>query len=153
MLFRRLLARLEWPDSGMGIAFQEIRCLRLSGRPRPETKEKKGGIAARRAMAVDFKKLRHLGRETMIGAVIGWIVLGLIAGVIARMLHPGNDAMGMGSTIMLGILGSVVGGAIAYVLRLGTTPYEPGGWVLATIGAILLLAFGWFGSRPRVPAA
>jgi uncharacterized membrane protein YeaQ/YmgE (transglycosylase-associated protein family) len=83
----------------------------------------------------------------MIGAVIGWAILGLIAGGLARLLHPGRDAMGIFATICLGVLGSILGGALAYVLRLGTTPYEPGGWILATIGAIVLLAFGWFGTR------
>ena len=51
---------------------------------------------------------------------------------------------------LLGILGSMLGGGIAYALRLGTSPYAPGGWILATVGAILLLAFGWFGTRTRV---
>lgn len=86
----------------------------------------------------------------MIGAFIGWVVLGLVAGFLARAIHPGNDAMGLGSTIMLGVIGSLIGGGIAYALKLGTDPYAPGGWVLATLGAILLLAFGWFGSRRRV---
>jgi len=85
----------------------------------------------------------------MIGSFIGWIVLGLVAGFLARMLHPGNDTMGIISTIALGVLGSLLGGGVAYLLRLGTSPYEPGGWVLATVGAIVLLAFGWFGTRAR----
>ncbi len=85
----------------------------------------------------------------MIGAIVGWVILGLVAGFLARLLHPGPDSMGVGATIILGILGSLLGGGIAYLLRLGTSPYEPGGWVLATIGAIILLALGWFGARPR----
>ncbi len=86
----------------------------------------------------------------MIGSLIGWIVLGLIAGFLARLIHPGNDSMGMLATIVLGVLGSLLGGGVAYLLQLGTSPYEPGGWILATIGAIVLLAFGWFGTRSRV---
>ena len=85
----------------------------------------------------------------MIGSLIGWIVLGLIAGFLARLLHPGHDPMTLVATIVLGVLGSLVGGGIAYALRLGTSPYEPGGWILATIGAIVLLAMGWFGMRSR----
>lgn len=86
----------------------------------------------------------------MIGSLIGWIVLGLVAGFLARVLHPGSDAMGAWATMVLGILGSLVGGGIAYALKLGISPYEPGGWILATVGAIVLLALGWFGTRPRV---
>jgi uncharacterized membrane protein YeaQ/YmgE (transglycosylase-associated protein family) len=82
-------------------------------------------------------------------SLIGWILFGLVAGAIARMLHPGFDRMGLGATILLGIVGSLVGGAIAYVLRLGTSPYQPGGWILSIIGAILLLAMRFFGTRTR----
>lgn len=86
----------------------------------------------------------------MIGSIIGWLVLGLVAGFLARLIYPGNDAMSLVATIVLGILGSLVGGGIAYVLKLGTSPYEPGGWILATVGAVVLLALGWFGSRSRM---
>ena len=85
----------------------------------------------------------------MIGALIGWIVLGLVAGFLARMLHPGPDGMSLPATIVLGVLGSLLGGGIAYLLKLGTDPYMPGGWILATVGALVLLSFGWFGSRAR----
>lgn len=87
----------------------------------------------------------------MIGSLIGWVILGLVAGFLARMLHPGKDTLGIGATIVLGVLGSLLGGGIAYLLKLGTSPFEPGGWILATIGAIILLAFGWFGTRRRAP--
>ncbi|MDV6030187.1 MAG: GlsB/YeaQ/YmgE family stress response membrane protein [Phycisphaera sp. RhM] len=83
------------------------------------------------------------------GSLIGWIVLGLVAGFLARMLHPGNDSMGIIATIALGIVGSLLGGFVAYLLKLGTSPFEPGGWILATLGAIVLLVFGWFGTKQR----
>jgi uncharacterized membrane protein YeaQ/YmgE (transglycosylase-associated protein family) len=82
-------------------------------------------------------------------SLIGWIVFGLIAGIIARALHPGQDAMGMAGTILLGVTGSLLGGGLAYVLRLGTAPYEPAGWIFSIIGAIILLAMGFFGTRPQ----
>lgn len=86
----------------------------------------------------------------MIGAVVGWIVLGLVAGFLGRAIHPGRDAMGWGSTMVLGIMGSLLGGGLAYVLKLAQSPYSPGGWILATVGSVVLLAFGWFGSRRSV---
>lgn len=77
-----------------------------------------------------------------LGMIIGWAIFGLIAGAIARMLHPGPDHMGWVGTILLGVLGSFLGGGIGYVLRIGTSPYEPGGWILSILGAIILLAVG-----------
>jgi uncharacterized membrane protein YeaQ/YmgE (transglycosylase-associated protein family) len=86
----------------------------------------------------------------MLGSLIGWVLFGLVAGAVARMLHPGPDAMGWVGTMLLGIVGSLVGGGIAYVLHLGVRPYEPAGWILSIIGAIVLLSMGYFASRPRV---
>jgi uncharacterized membrane protein YeaQ/YmgE (transglycosylase-associated protein family) len=85
----------------------------------------------------------------MITSVISWVLFGLIAGAIARFLHRGYDRMGILGTIVLGILGSMLGGAIAYVLRLGTMPYTPGGWIMSILGAIILLWAGFLGTRPR----
>jgi uncharacterized membrane protein YeaQ/YmgE (transglycosylase-associated protein family) len=87
----------------------------------------------------------------MIMSIIGWMFFGLIAGAIARMLHPGNDGMGWGATMILGIVGSLLGGGIAYLLRLGVQPYEPAGWILSVIGSVLLLSFGFLGTRSRRP--
>jgi len=85
----------------------------------------------------------------MIATIIGWIVVGLIVGMIARLLHPGRDPMGLGRTIVLGILGSLIGGGIAYLFHLGASPYQPGGWIMSIIGAILLLAVAAYGTRTR----
>jgi uncharacterized membrane protein YeaQ/YmgE (transglycosylase-associated protein family) len=57
--------------------------------------------------------------------------------------------MGLLATMVLGILGSLLGGGIAYVFKLGTSPYEPGGWILATLGALILLAMGFFATPRR----
>jgi uncharacterized membrane protein YeaQ/YmgE (transglycosylase-associated protein family) len=86
----------------------------------------------------------------MISLVIGWVLFGLVAGAIARFLHPGAEAMGWGMTIVLGIAGSLLGGGIGYLLHLGTSPYEPGGWILSIVGAVLLLFLGVFGTRKRL---
>ncbi len=47
----------------------------------------------------------------MIGFIIGLIVIGLVAGALARLLVPGRDPMSIGATIVLGIVGSFVGGS------------------------------------------
>jgi uncharacterized membrane protein YeaQ/YmgE (transglycosylase-associated protein family) len=86
----------------------------------------------------------------MITSILGWMLFGLIAGAIARLIFPGNQAMGWGATMILGILGSLLGGGVAYLLHLGVSPYEPGGWIMSIIGAIVLLAFGFLGTRRRI---
>jgi len=63
----------------------------------------------------------------------------LIVGAIARLLVPGRDLRGWGATVLLGIVGSVVGGMIAYLLQLGVDPYQPAGWIFSIIGAIIVL--------------
>ena len=85
----------------------------------------------------------------MIGTIIGWVLFGLIAGAVARMLHPGPDAMGWVGTMLLGMTGSLVGGGVAYLLHFGTSPYAPAGWIFSILGAIVLLAMGFFSTRPR----
>ena len=52
----------------------------------------------------------------MIGFVIGMILIGLIAGFLARAIVPGRDPMSVGATIVLGIIGSFIGGFLADVL-------------------------------------
>lgn len=85
-----------------------------------------------------------------VGMLIGWLIFGLIAGAIARLLHPGRDPLGLFGTMLLGVLGSFLGGGIAYLLHFGDSPYEPGGWILSIVGAIILLAIGLFSTRKRV---
>ena len=72
-------------------------------------------------------------------SIIGMLVIGLIAGVVAKLLMPGKDPGGVIVTILLGVAGSVVAG----FLRRSFGLYEPGqmaGVVASVIGAILLLA-------------
>jgi uncharacterized membrane protein YeaQ/YmgE (transglycosylase-associated protein family) len=68
-------------------------------------------------------------------SIIGWLLFGLVAGALARLLVPGRDAMGWIATILLGIAGSFVGGFLADALF----DDESIGLVGAVIGAIILL--------------
>lgn len=70
--------------------------------------------------------------------IIGWILFGFLAGLIARGLVPGTQPMGCFTTIFLGIGGSLVGGLIGYLL-VGGSLIQSSGWIGSVIGAILLL--------------
>lgn len=79
-------------------------------------------------------------------SIIGWIVFGLIAGVIAKAVMPGRDPGGAVVTILLGVAGAVIGGFIGRALfgygasGSGTEPGTIMSMVLAVIGAVVLLA-------------
>jgi uncharacterized membrane protein YeaQ/YmgE (transglycosylase-associated protein family) len=75
--------------------------------------------------------------DTMFG-IVGWIVFGLIVGVIAKLLMPGRDPGGMIVTILLGIAGALVGGFIGRAMGL-YGPQDAAGMVMSVVGAIVLL--------------
>jgi uncharacterized membrane protein YeaQ/YmgE (transglycosylase-associated protein family) len=71
---------------------------------------------------------------------IWWLIIGLIAGALARLIMPGRDPMGVIATIVLGIVGSILGGLVSWAIW-GTDNgrFRPGGIVLSILGAILVL--------------
>lgn len=73
----------------------------------------------------------------------GWIILGFVAGLLARAIMPGKQKMGFVRTTLLGVAGSFVGGLLVALLR-GGDPLviEPTGFIGATIGALVLLILG-----------
>jgi uncharacterized membrane protein YeaQ/YmgE (transglycosylase-associated protein family) len=71
--------------------------------------------------------------------IIGWILFGLIVGILAKFVMPGKDPGGFIVTVLIGIAGAVVGGFIGRSLG-WYGPEEPAGFIVATLGAILLLA-------------
>ncbi|MDQ4098729.1 MAG: GlsB/YeaQ/YmgE family stress response membrane protein [Actinomycetota bacterium] len=76
------------------------------------------------------------------GFILGLIVVGLIAGALARLLVPGRDPMGIGATILLGIVGSFLGGFLADVLFRNDAQDQgihPVGIIGSVIGAIIVL--------------
>jgi uncharacterized membrane protein YeaQ/YmgE (transglycosylase-associated protein family) len=75
----------------------------------------------------------------MFWTVVGWIVFGLVAGFIARAIVPGKDDIGILRTIILGVVGSVVGGLIFGLLTVGLRGFQPAGWIGSIIGAVIVL--------------
>ena len=74
--------------------------------------------------------------------IIAWIILGLLAGMLARAIMPGNDDVGIFATLVIGVVGALVGGFIAELLGfegLGSF-FEIRTWIIAIAGALLLLA-------------
>ena len=70
---------------------------------------------------------------------IGWIIFGLIVGIVGKFLMPGRDPGGFIVTILLGIAGALLGGFVGRALGLYQEG-EPAGFIMAVIGAIVLLA-------------
>jgi len=89
----------------------------------------------------------HVVLALGLGGLISWIIFGLIAGVIAKIIMPGNDPGGFIITALLGIAGAIVGGFIAgSVLGIGNSGGGFGSTgfftqlLFAVIGAVILLA-------------
>ena len=84
--------------------------------------------------------------------IIVFLIVGLIAGFIARALVPGPDPMGWVGTMVLGVIGSFVGGTLAALLFGGTLDVTPSGLIGSILGSIVVLliwrAMG--GERTRV---
>jgi uncharacterized membrane protein YeaQ/YmgE (transglycosylase-associated protein family) len=70
--------------------------------------------------------------------ILWWIVFGLIVGAVAKLIMPGRDSGGIIVTILLGIVGSLLGGWLGQALGM-YGPGEPTGFVMAVIGAIVVL--------------
>lgn len=74
----------------------------------------------------------------MAHGILGWLLIGLVAGVLGKLLMPGRDPGGFVVTILLGIAGALLAGYVAVILNVGMD-----GWVrrygAATIGAVVLL--------------
>ena len=84
--------------------------------------------------------------------IVGWIVFGLIVGVIAKLLMPGRDPGGFIVTMLLGIVGAMLGGFVGRAMGL-YGENEAAGLFMSVIGAvILLLGYRMIAGRSRVPA-
>jgi uncharacterized membrane protein YeaQ/YmgE (transglycosylase-associated protein family) len=72
-------------------------------------------------------------------AILSWIVFGLVVGILAKLVMPGDDPGGFIVTVLLGIAGAVVGGFLGRALGF-YGPSQTAGYLMSIVGAIILLA-------------
>jgi uncharacterized membrane protein YeaQ/YmgE (transglycosylase-associated protein family) len=84
---------------------------------------------------------------------IGWIIVGLIAGALARLIVPGRDPMGIGGTLLLGLVGSLIGGFLGFLIfgrDIEDGAVQTAGLFGSVIGAVIaLLIWRAISSRNR----
>jgi uncharacterized membrane protein YeaQ/YmgE (transglycosylase-associated protein family) len=72
--------------------------------------------------------------------IISWIILGLVVGALAKWIMPGEDPGGIIITIVIGIVGALIGGFLSSLVGLGTvTGLNLGSIIIALVGALVLL--------------
>ncbi len=72
--------------------------------------------------------------------ILSWLVLGLVVGLLAKLIMPGKQGLGIIMTIILGVVGALLGGWLGTLFGLGTVSgFNLGSILLATGGAILVL--------------
>ncbi|WP_282004210.1 GlsB/YeaQ/YmgE family stress response membrane protein [Propioniciclava sinopodophylli] len=83
--------------------------------------------------------------------IIGWIVLGLLAGAIAKAIMPGTQGGGWLATLVLGVVGALLGGFIgSAVFNVGLdTFWSLQTWIVAILGALLVLVIWGFVTKNR----
>jgi uncharacterized membrane protein YeaQ/YmgE (transglycosylase-associated protein family) len=91
----------------------------------------------------------------MLGTILGLLVIGLVAGFIARAVVPGRQSMSVLQTVLLGIAGSFFGGFLGRILfGSGDGLVQPSSWIGSIIGAVIvLMIYGMIKRRSRTSAA
>ena len=90
-----------------------------------------------------------------LGSLISWAVFGLVIGWIARMFYPGRQSMSLLQTMILGVVGSFVGGLIswAFGFRPEEGAFRGAGWIMSIIGALIVVWGGLHLSSRRSSGA
>jgi uncharacterized membrane protein YeaQ/YmgE (transglycosylase-associated protein family) len=87
-----------------------------------------------------------------LGSIISWAVFGLVIGAIARFLYPGRQTMSLLMTMVLGIVGSLVGGLISWLFGNDPQdgPFQGSGWIMSILGGLIVVWIALYaGSRRR----
>jgi len=82
--------------------------------------------------------------------IIVWLIVGLLAGAIARLLVPGPDPMGLLGTMLLGLVGSAIGGLIGNLFVSGDQDLTPAGLIGSILGAVIALLVYRAATRHRM---
>lgn len=89
----------------------------------------------------------------LLWAIISWIIIGAIIGLIARAIMPGKQSMGLGLTIVLGVVGAIVGGFLGGLFGgdgisgIMNNPWSIGTILLAVIGALIVMVIYGFATK------
>ena len=88
----------------------------------------------------------------LLWSLLTWAVFGLVIGALARFLYPGRQAMSWSMTMVLGIVGSFLGGLISWLMGFSPEqgPFHGAGWIMSIVGALIVVWLSLFmGSRRR----
>lgn len=88
----------------------------------------------------------------LLWTILVWAVFGLVVGAIARLLYPGRQPIGLLATMILGIVGSFVGGLIAWAFGFSPAegPFRGAGWIMSILGALIVVWIALYaGGRRR----
>jgi uncharacterized membrane protein YeaQ/YmgE (transglycosylase-associated protein family) len=79
-------------------------------------------------------------KENLVFQILGLILIGLVIGVLARVIVPGKQRLSMLATLLLGVAGAIIGGFLASLIGMGSiTELNFVGFVLAVVAAVLLI--------------
>jgi uncharacterized membrane protein YeaQ/YmgE (transglycosylase-associated protein family) len=88
-------------------------------------------------------------------SIITWAVFGLVIGAIARFLYPGEQPMSLLMTMVLGVVGSLLGGFVSWMFGFDPEagPFQGAGWIMSILGALIVVWIGlYMSSRGRTGA-
>ena len=82
----------------------------------------------------------------LIGTIISWAVFGLVIGAIARFLYPGRQPMSLLITMVLGVVGSFLGGFMSWMVgfRPEEGAFRGAGWIMSIVGALIVVWIGLY---------